>query len=481
MRLLLIEANQAERWIGARVGQSMHVVPIALLGLAAYVRWALPDTEVRVVESSLDVPTDDQLAALLAEFRPQWVGVRSINLFEPELRRIARVVRASSSALLVVGGPIATTLGRELLVRIPELDLVAVGEGEESLRQLIAGEAPAKIPGLWLRCPDTPVNTGEASYPRELDRLPFPDYSLVDLDAYARQLSYAYNQRRQGVLLTSRGCPYRCSYCFQTSQAPVRKRSAASIAAEIFDLVQTQGVLDFYVVDDLFNLSRARVLELCSLLIEAELGVRLYFVNGLRVDGCDRKLLDRMVEAGTVWVTFGIETAHPRLAELIRKPIDLVHARTVIAHAQGLGIAVNVDTMFGFPTETPEEARVTLDWLATLPHPSLLPYHFNLRGYSGCEIVEQAVQAGWDRDAFLSTGSLSYHDLPLGTPTFSRQAMLAHLIEYHERFGLSNRAHVAWSIKRLRSIGYSERELTSMYSVLLNRRVASLADLTDTR
>jgi radical SAM superfamily enzyme YgiQ (UPF0313 family) len=303
------------------------------------------------------------------------------------------------------------------------------------------------------------------------------DYSLIDLARYREHLSYAYNQRLQGVLVTSRGCPYRCTYCFQTSRAPVRMRSAENVFGEIEQLAREHGVRDFYLVDDVFNLSRKRALDLCAQLVRARLGARLYFVNGLRLDRCDHELLDRMVEAGTVWVTFGIETAHPRIARLIRKELDLERARDVIAYSQSLGIAVNLDTMFGFPTETPEEARATLDWLQSLPHPSLLPYHFNLRGYEGCEIVEQAARAGWDREAFLATGSLSYNDLPLGTPTFSRTEMLGHLVEYHRRFGLSNREHVAWSVGVLRGVGYLDPELVDMYSVLLNRPVGSVAEL----
>jgi hypothetical protein len=184
-----------------------------------------------------------------------------------------------------------------------------------------------------------------------------------------------------------------------------------------------------------------------------------------------------MVEAGTVWVTYAIETAHPRLQKLIRKELDLELAKRVIGLTQAARIVVNVNTMFGFPTETAAEAQVTLDWLGTLPKPSLLPYHFNLRGFPGCEIVEQAEQAGWDREAFLATGSKSYNDLPQGSPTFSRQEMLSHWLQYHQRFGMHSRGHLTESVSTLRHIGYSDAELVAMYSVLLNKQVGSVEEL----
>ncbi|MFC1641190.1 B12-binding domain-containing radical SAM protein [Myxococcota bacterium] len=477
MRVLLLEANQASRWVGGRVGPRVHVVPAALLGLAAFVRQALPETEVLVVESSLEAATDEGLGQLLKDFRPDWVGIRSVNFFLDEVRRIVTCVRTWRPVPLIVGGPIGSALRERLFDLVPGLELVAVGEGENTLVRLLAGESPETIPGLWIRSTERVTGTGPAHAPTQLDELPWPDYSLVDWQAYAGCLSYAYNQRRQGVLMTSRGCPYQCTYCFQVSRGPVRWRSAPNVLAEIEHLVHAHGIRDFYVVDDIFNLHPARALELMDLLTRAELGIRLYFVNGLQVDRCDREMLERMQEAGTVWITFGIETAHPRIARMIRKELDLDRARDLIGYAQSLGLVVNVDTMFGFPTETADDARVTLDWLATLPHPSLLPYHFNLRGYEGTAIVEQAVAAGWDREAFLATGYLSYHDLPSGTPTFSRSEMLAHCVEYQRRFGLGCREHVAWSVRTLSGIGYSDAEVCDMYSVLINRRVRSVQEL----
>jgi tRNA A37 methylthiotransferase MiaB len=466
MRLLLVDANDSGRWVGGRVGPRVHVLPVALLGLAAHARRSVPGTEVRVVESSLDTPTDADL-----------VGVRSVNFFVEETRRIVRGVRAWRHVPLIVGGPIAAALRTQLFQLIPELELGLVGEGELALARWLRGEPAREIPGMLVRGEASGDQGLIAPPPESLDELARPDYSLIDLGKYARQLSYAYNQRRQGVLVTSRGCPYRCTYCFQLPGTPVRLRSAQNVFEEIAALAEQHEVRDFYVVDDVFNLSRKRALALFDLVAQARLGVRLYFVNGLRVDLCDHEFIDRMLQAGTVWVTFGIETAHPRVAQLIRKQVDLAHARDVISYAQRAEIAVNIDTMFGFPTETPDEARATLDWLAELPRPSLLPYHFGLRGYAGCEIVEQAARAGWDREAFLATGFGSYHELPVGTPSFGRREMLSHLLDYHRRFGLSNAAHLRWSVQTLRGISYTDAEIVDMYAVLMNRPLGSIEQL----
>ncbi len=478
MRLLLVETNDVNRWVGGRAGgRNVHVVPLALMGLAADVQHRVPGTEVRIVESSLDCPTDEAWERLLRSYQPDLIGLRSINFFVDEVRRLVEGAARLGPTPVILGGPIATALGAKVFDSVSALQFAAAGDGESVLRAAASGVPLAEIPGVLWRGPLGVRRNGEAEPPAELDALPFPDYSLVSLERYASQLSYAYNQRRQGVLLTSRGCPYRCSYCFQPYGQRVRLRSARNVLEEIEQLASRHGVADFYVVDDIFNVHRQRAMEVFDGLIAARLGVRLYFVNGLRIDRCDRAFVDRMVEAGTVWVTYAIESAHPRIQALIRKELDLKLAHEVISYTQAAGIVVNVNTMFGFPTETAAEAQVTLDWLGTLPRPSLLPYHFNLRGFPGCDIVEQAVEAGWDREAFLASGGSSYNDLPPGSPTFSRKEMLEHWLRYHERFGMQSRSHLRTSVETLRRIGYSDVELVDMYSVLLNRALGSVSEL----
>jgi hypothetical protein len=91
--------------------------------------------------------------------------------------------------------------------------------------------------------------------------------------------------------------------------------------------------------------------------------------------------------------------------------------------------------------------------------------------------VDQAEEAGWNRDSFLATGFSSYGDLPAGSPTFSRHAMMEHMLQFHDRFGLARGEHVRFSVDTLQRIGYSAREICDMYTVLLNRKVQSILEL----
>jgi anaerobic magnesium-protoporphyrin IX monomethyl ester cyclase len=480
-RVLLVEANNMGKWVGTTMPYEVHIPPLGLMYLASYARTALLGVEFRIVESSLSSPNlssleDDRFICVLNEFQPDIVGVRSIAFFLEELQRIASLVRAHSDATLVAGGPIVQAYKRRLFQEVPELEIAVKGEGEKVFANLLSGSPLSSIAGLLYRTDDGVVENEDQLEVEDIDSLPFPAYDLIDLERYQRQLSYAYNHRRQGILLTSRGCAYHCTFCF-THWKGIRLRSAANIFEEIKQLHDQHGIEDFYVVDDIFNVNSKRALKLFDLIVAAGIKIRLYFVNGLRADITSEEFVDRAIEAGAVWFTYAVESGTDEIQRLVEKRLDLEKARRVIAYTQRQNVAVNVSTMYGFPTETRELAQRTLDWLSELPKPSLLPYHFCLRFFPGCEINQQALEAGWDPARLELTSRFSYNDMPLGTPTLSKQDMYGIQLEYHRRFGLSNPAAVDGAVRTLRSIGYSDTEIVHMYSVLKRKVIRNVGDL----
>jgi radical SAM superfamily enzyme YgiQ (UPF0313 family) len=445
--------------------------------LASSVRAALPDVELRIVESSLTCPDDERFQRLLREFQPDVVGLRSIAFFLEELQRVASLVRANSDATLMVGGPIVKAYKHRLFEEVPELEIAVQGEGEQVFVELLSGASPGTVAGVLYRDGDRVVENAERQQNAGIDSLPFPAYDLIDIDQYQSQLSYAYNHRRQGVLLTSRGCVYGCTYCFSHWKG-IRLRSAANIFQEIATLYDQHGIRDFYIVDDIFNVDVKRALDLFDMIQAAGFKLRMYFVNGLRADITSEKFVDRAMESGAVWFTYAVESATEEIQNLVRKHLNLEKARQIIAYTQKQDVAVNISTMYGFPTETREMAQRTLDWLGELPKPSLLPYHFCLRFFPGCEINQQAVEAGWDAGRLGLTSRFSYNDMAMGTPTLSKHEMNEIQIEYHRRFGMSNAAAVDAAVRTLRAIGYEDTEIVHMYSVLKRKVIHEVSELT---
>ena len=473
-RVLLIEANDQRRWVGGLVTPEVHIPPVGLMYVASSARRHNPDVHIEILETSLDARSDEALVAKLLDYRPDVVGIRSISLFEDELKRVAELTRSVLDVPIVAGGPIATARRGAVLQAIPAIDLLVVGEGELAFSRLLSGTATN---GLVFRHGSKIVDLGDSDIVDNLDELPFPDYSLVDLGRYQEHLSYAYNHRRQGVLLTSRGCPFLCTYCNTFAGKTARLRSAENVVAEMEQMSNEHAINDFYVVDDIFNMDRKRTAAIFRKIIDLRKNWHLYFVNGLRADIMTRELVDLMADAGTAWVTYAVESGSPRIQKLVKKDMRLAKAAEIINYSQDRGMVVNVNTMYGFPTETAADAQLTLDYLAQLHMPSLLPYHFCLRGYDGCEIVDQAAEAGWDTTAFLADGTLSYHDMPRGTSTFPKGEMMHHLIDYHSRFGMRNHQHMVRSIEVLRENGYSDCDLVDMYSVLQNHAFRDVEEI----
>ena len=476
-RVLLVECNNMNKWVGTTMPYEMHVPPLGLMYLASSSRAALPNIEVRIVESSLSCPDDEGFQRILREFQPDVVGLRSIAFFLEELQRIASLVRMHSDATLIVGGPIVKAYKRRLFDEVPEVEIAVQGEGEQVFVELLSGASASTVAGVLYRKGDEVVENAERAESAKIDSLPIPAYDLIDIDCYQSQLSYAYNHRRQGVLLTSRGCVYGCTYCFSHWKG-IRLRSAANIFEEIAELYDRHGIRDFYIVDDIFNVDVKRALDLFDRIEAAGFKLRMYFVNGLRADITSEKFVDRAMDAGAVWFTYAVESATEEIQRLVRKNLNLEKARRIIAYTQRQNVAVNISTMYGFPTETREMAQRTLDWLGELPKPSLLPYHFCLRFFPGCEINRQAVEAGWDTERLELTSRFSYNDMAMGTPTLSKHEMNEIQIEYHRRFGLSNAAAVDAAVRTLQSIGYDDTEIIHMYSVLKRKMIRDVSELT---
>ena len=476
IRLLLVEANNMGKWVGGGMPFEVHIPPIGLMYLASSARRAFPGLEACIVESSLHCPAEEEYIAILRKFNPTIVGIRSITFFLEELQRIAALTRAHTNARIIAGGPIVHAYRERLLAEVQELDIAVKGEGEQTLAKIIAGVPLEDIQGIFYRSAGMVAENVDSPVIQDIDNLPFPAYDLIDLDLYQRQLSYAYNHRRQGILLTGRGCCYHCTFCFNQWQG-LRLRSADNVYAEIKELYEKFHIRDFYIVDDIFNINLKRAFALFDLIQFDGLEVRMYFANGLRTDLVTEEFVDRAVAAGAIWFTYAIESACDEIQALVRKKIDLSHAHGIIGYTQRKGVVVNISTMFGFPTETRAQAQETLDWLGTFEMPSLLPYHFCLRCFPGCEITGQALQAGWDPRRMDLGSRMSYNDLPLGTPTLPKREMNNILLEYHHRFGLANAEAVDHAVRTLRFSGYSDDEIVHMYSILKRKRISAIDEL----
>jgi len=339
--------------------------PLGLMYLAAVIQ--PQGHQVKIFASRFHPDNDGRLEKELRDFEPDYIGLSAMVPEMDSFHRWARIACGLPGVRAVVGGgPYATAMPFQAM-EDRNIDALVLGEGEISLSRLLkkweepGAERGSEIPGVLFR-KDEGLSGGNFPDPiPDLDRIPFPAWDLINLDSYRRH-KWTGNppQCRYIHILTSRGCPYRCSYCHQMFGKIYRARTAENVVDEIGKWQESFQVEQFEVIDDIFNLDRDRVLKICRLLRERGLKIKLSFPNGLRGDLLDEETLGQLKSVGTYWINFGVETASPRLQKLIGKNLNSGALKKNIEICRKLRIITHGFFILGFPTETRAEVEMTI-------------------------------------------------------------------------------------------------------------------------
>jgi radical SAM superfamily enzyme YgiQ (UPF0313 family) len=249
----------------------------------------------------------------------------------------------------------------------PLLDFAVSGEGEEIfldfLKAIYYKTSPANVLGLYYRdLTKRVIFSGDRPQNPDVDALGYPDWSQLDFGKYEKIMGQAPIFRKTAPILTSRGCPYSCTYCHDLFQKKFRARSAENIVEEL-EVLHNMGVHDICVIDDIFNFDNNRVLRIFALIKEKNLKFRFYYPNGLRGDRMPKEVIDAMVEGGSIQFTYALESGSPRVQKLVKKHLKFDKFESSLAYLLTKNVMVDIFMMVGFPTETEEEAGQTMDFL----------------------------------------------------------------------------------------------------------------------
>lgn len=471
-KILLIDANG--KWISKHKKIAEQVVlPIGLMYLSSYIKEHLEHpVDIKLLNTLIDLNDISDIRQEIKHFEPDLIAVRVLSANFDYFRDL--ISEFPNNLKVVVGGP-HVNLDPLAVINHPKIDFIILNEGEETLLELISSliknEDVSEIKGLGFKKGSKPIINPRRSFIEELDSLPFPDYSLIDLDKYSNFLNYGYTLRRQGVLLTSRGCPFNCHYCFNFYGRKFRKRSAANVFREIKHLYEVYKIKDFFIVDDTFNIDKQRCVSLFRLIIDSGLKIRLYFTSGLRGDLMDKEYIDLMVEAGTIWVTFGVETVNKRVQKLANRIMDVDKLKQSIEYCCEKGIMVATFFIVGFPTETKDEAMETLNFIKKL-NKITMPYMFGMKFFPGTKLYELAekmeiIDANQKENIFKPYHEISAHK----TDALSEKNFQELFIVYMKDIFL-NKNRLCNAIKTQRKY-LSEQEVNTLYSVFLKRKIVS--------
>jgi len=474
-RILLIDANTS--WLGKSAddnGAAQVVLPLGLMYLSAAAKKALGSSvEVQLINTAVDCLDARQLEEEVRDFAPHVVGFRALTVAREFFHELVRTVRRIvPSATLVAGGPHATGHPQEVLHETT-IDYVITGEGERSFVELLEhlrGRRPIdQVAGLHFRRGHRTTQTTPQPFIEDLDSLPLPDYDLLDQDKYASVLSYGYTIRRQGVILSSRGCPMKCKYCFKTMGPKYRPRSVRSVVDEIETLQREHGIRDILFVDDTFNLQPNRAEAIFREIIARGLQCNYYFPAGLRAELMSPELVDLMVEAGTIWVTYAVETVVPRLRQLAGRAGNSAKAAQIIDYTADRRIMVGLFFMIGFPTETRDEAMATLDFVRARRH-TTMPYFFAVKYFPGTELTRVAQQLGAIDPSANEARQLPYHDVSRSRTSTLSENDFQELFTYYMREILLDGRRLSFALD-VQEQYLSSDEMAAAYGALLGRKI----------
>ncbi len=227
----------------------------------------------------------DQIIDMIKNLYPEWIGI-SLNSLRMDMTHsfIKNIKKNLLNSKIVVGGPHVTTNGIKIFDEIPELDYAIIGEGEESLYNLIKNMPESEIRGLIYRDRDGKIINNERRITEDIDNIPFPKFKHFELDKYDKKVI---------PIVTSRGCPFKCIFCQQSS---LLSKNWRGISAEYFiEAIKywlSQGYNKLHIVDDNFLYNPNRLEKIVELYEKEKLhNLKLIFMTGLRVNSITIKNL----------------------------------------------------------------------------------------------------------------------------------------------------------------------------------------------
>jgi radical SAM superfamily enzyme YgiQ (UPF0313 family) len=294
----------------------------------------------------------------LSFFKPDVVGF-SVLTGETIRDAIAmsKDVRAYNGDTPIVWGGVHPSLLPFQTIVSPYIDYVVVGEGEftflELVRHLENKTGVGSVQGIcYVRKEDgKPVYTGDRPFIDKLDILPDPDWELLDIRAYKKHI----------ILNTSRGCPHRCTFCYNQKFNKGRRSdfSARRIVGWMEYLNKNYGIGYFDFLEDNFTFNKKRLDEFLELMIRSKMKVTWGCES--RITGVSKELLMKMKQAGGDDLTFGVESGSPRVLQFLKKDIRVDDVITVIKWCHDIGIKTAINMMFGLPHETDEDVEMSFD------------------------------------------------------------------------------------------------------------------------
>lgn len=338
---------------------------------------------------NLSHPVWKEAENIIRSFKPDVIGITFMSTKIGSVKNIVEISKRIFPHIpVILGGAHPSVLYKSALQQT-KADFVVIGEGENTFAELVnefhnGGSNFDKIEGLVFQTSNGKIiRTPPRSLIADLDSLPFPDReSLYKLETYRPD--------DLSMIMTSRGCPYNCTFCSSIWERRVRSRSISNIIQEIEYLIDRFNAKNIYFKDDTFTINKKRVQEFCEAIKQKNIHVNWECLT--RIELIDEELILKMQEAGMGYLKIGIETGSPRLLKATNKNITIDQIKKGAEILNKIGQKWSAFFMIGYPDETEEEIYMTWKLIEEI-NPTYISMSIMVP-YPGCEYYYQLEKIG---------------------------------------------------------------------------------------
>ena len=357
--------------------------------------------------------SEKDIKSRIKEFNPDFVG--STCAFTSEIGNatdICKLVKqVNPNIKVVLGGLHPSNYPLETLNVCPHIDFIILGEGEFRFLKLIRGKR--NFDGLVI------AKTRKIIPPKtcieNLNSLPFPARHLLKMNIYIKinkHISPYPKKERTEQILTSRGCPGRCTFCTSSRfwGYSFRKRSADNVIKEMKQLIMDYGIHEFQFTDDTMTLDKERAIKIFEMM--APLNVSFCMANGVFVNTLTRDMIKKMKEAGCYQITFSIESGSRNSLKLMKKNVNLEKVKPLVRYAKKLGISCHATFVLGIPGETVEDIKKSFQFASYCDFDSAS--FFIVSPLPGSELYDHCLSKGYLTD--ISFERLDFKSTKINNP-----------------------------------------------------------------
>lgn len=347
--------------VNTRLPESLNKVrgtlpPIGLAYIASYLEQN--GHEVQLIDAIVDNLGTQDMQNRLEKFSPELVGITAMTSTLEGSLEAARIAK-KSGAKIVFGGAHMSAYPKETLSH-DYVDFGVIGDGEVPMVQLIEaleGKMSFEdVQGLVYK-DDPEVKSNGPFVQMDLDVLPSPAYHLLPLNKYSSIIS----SKLMTTMITGRGCPYRCGFCFtQPTDKFYRMRNPVKVVDEMEMLMDKHGINEIMFYDDTIAVNRKHIEDICNEILTRKLKIR--WESPCRVDDVDHDLLKLMAKSGCFRLRFGVESGNPQILKLMNKKIELDQVETVFKDCKKLGIETFAYFIIGYAQENERTIQDTIDF-----------------------------------------------------------------------------------------------------------------------